>query len=314
MVTFRTLLVVSLVNNWAVQQLDINNDFLYRDLHEEVYMMAPSRYKKPLPPNTVCKLNKSLYGLKQAPSSLSLLVSYKVMQILLCSLTTKIEMLWFLRNSKGLAMTQRKYALDLIEFAGLQNEKPSKTPLDPRIKLDYTDGEPLLDPSHYRTLVGKLFYLIINRLDIAFAVQLLSQFSQNPHTSHLQALTKVIRYLKLSPGQGLFFPKVNHPVLHAYYDSDWASFPSSKRSVSGFSIFLDLQLIVPTPVRILCDSILRRIAYCCPSVLILFIIGAKDQNMIEGSGVMWGTYIRDKIKAGQIITSYVPTTTQAQTF
>ncbi|GJT06936.1 uncharacterized mitochondrial protein-like protein, partial [Tanacetum coccineum] len=94
----------------------------------------------------------------------------------------------FLRNSKGLAMTHRKYALDLIEFACLQNEKPSKTPLDPRIKLDYIDGEPLLDPSHFRTLVGKLIYLTINRLDIAFAAQLLSQFSQNPHTSHLQAL------------------------------------------------------------------------------------------------------------------------------
>ncbi|GKB31180.1 uncharacterized mitochondrial protein-like protein, partial [Tanacetum coccineum] len=70
-------------------------------------------------------------------------------------------------------MTQRKYALDLIEFAGLQNEKPSKTPLDPRIKLDYTDGEPFPDPSHYRTLVGKLIYLTISRLDIAFAAQLL---------------------------------------------------------------------------------------------------------------------------------------------
>ncbi|GKD47532.1 cysteine-rich receptor-like protein kinase 8, partial [Tanacetum coccineum] len=53
----------------------------------------------------------------------------------------------FLRNSKGLAMTQRKYALDLIEFA---------------------------DPSYYMTLVGKLIYLTISRPDIAFVAQLLS--------------------------------------------------------------------------------------------------------------------------------------------
>nr|GEV11486.1 retrovirus-related Pol polyprotein from transposon TNT 1-94 [Tanacetum cinerariifolium] len=75
----------------------------------------------------------------------------------------------FLRNSKGIAMTQRKYALDLTYYAGLQNEKPSKTPLDPRIKLTYIDGEPLAYPSHYMTLVGKLIYLTINRPDIAFA-------------------------------------------------------------------------------------------------------------------------------------------------
>ncbi|GKC57139.1 putative reverse transcriptase domain-containing protein [Tanacetum coccineum] len=49
----------------------------------------------------------------------------------------------FLRNSNGIVITQRKYALDLIEYANLQNEKPSKTPLDPRIKLTYTEGEPL---------------------------------------------------------------------------------------------------------------------------------------------------------------------------
>nr|GEV17209.1 serine carboxypeptidase 24 [Tanacetum cinerariifolium] len=112
----------SSINNWPVQQLDVNNAFLHGDLNEEVYMQVPSGYKKVLPPNTICKLKKSLYGLKQANR-------------------------------------QWKYALDLIEYANLQNEKPSKTPLDPSVKLTYTDGEPLQDPSHYKTLVGKLIYL-----------------------------------------------------------------------------------------------------------------------------------------------------------
>nr|GEX49975.1 retrovirus-related Pol polyprotein from transposon TNT 1-94 [Tanacetum cinerariifolium] len=287
MVTVRTLLVVSSVHNWDIQQLDINNAFLYRDLHEEVYIKVPSGYKKTLPPNTICKLKKSVYGLKQANRQWFI-------KLTIFLTTLGIE---FLRNSKGIAMTQRKYALDLIDYAGLQNEKPSKTPLDLRTKLTYTYGEPLADPSQYRTLVGKLIYLTISRPDIAFAAQLLSKFSQNPDISHLQALTRVIRYLKLSPGQGLFFLKVNYPVLHAYYDGDWVSCPSSKRSVSGFGIFLgnsliswhskkqlvvsrsstqtdyraltvcsykitwicslfkDLKVIVPKPVRILCDNI-----------------------------------------------------------
>ena len=149
----------------------------------------------------------------------------------------------FLRNSKGITMTQRKYALDLIDFALLQDEKPAKTPLDSRYKLTPTDGEPLSNPSRYRTLVGKLIYLTINRPDIAFATQLLSQFSQNPHTSHMKALCRVIRYIKLSPGQGLFFPRYNLITLHAYCDSDWANCPTTRRSISGFGIFLGKSLI-----------------------------------------------------------------------
>ena len=68
--------------------------------------------------------------------------------------------------------------------------------MDPNLKLSSTDGEPLQDISQYRRLVGRLLYLTISRPDIAFAVNKLSQFVSSPQTTHLQAVTHLLRYLK----------------------------------------------------------------------------------------------------------------------
>ncbi|GJX61862.1 uncharacterized mitochondrial protein-like protein [Tanacetum coccineum] len=60
----------------------------------------------------------------------------------------------FLINSKGLAMTQRKYVIDLITHVGLLHSKPSAIPLDPILKLTMIGGELLTEPSLYRTLLS----------------------------------------------------------------------------------------------------------------------------------------------------------------
>ena len=44
-----------------------------------------------------------------------------------------------LKNSSGLVMTQRKYALELLNVAGLLNVKPSTTPIDHLVRLNHDD-------------------------------------------------------------------------------------------------------------------------------------------------------------------------------
>ena len=115
--------------------------------------------------------------------------------------------------------------------------------MDRVIKLNDTDGYLLLDPSAYRTLVGKLIYLTITRPDLSFDAQALSQFSHSPRSSHYNALIRVLRYIKLCPGEGLFFPANNTAQLTTYCDSDWASCAVTRRSVSGYAVFLGKSLI-----------------------------------------------------------------------
>lgn len=57
---------------------------------------------------------------------------------------------------------------------------------------------------------------------------------QAPPQGHWDAAMRVLRYLKSSPGQGIVLPKENDLTLVAYCDSDWASCPLTRRSVSGY--------------------------------------------------------------------------------
>ena len=47
----------------------------------------------------------------------------------------------FLKNSDGMAMTQRKYALELLQAGNVLDTKPAITPLNPQVTLNNTDGK-----------------------------------------------------------------------------------------------------------------------------------------------------------------------------
>ncbi|GJR75534.1 uncharacterized mitochondrial protein-like protein [Tanacetum coccineum] len=90
----------------------------------------------------------------------------------------------FLRNSKGITMSQMKYALELLQSLKVIEIKPCHIPIDPIFKLNEFYGDPLTDPSTYRAIVGKLLYLIVTRPDLSYATHALSQFSHSLRTPH----------------------------------------------------------------------------------------------------------------------------------
>ncbi|XP_069146172.1 uncharacterized mitochondrial protein AtMg00810-like [Solanum lycopersicum] len=158
-----------------------------------------------------------------------------------------------LKSKEGLLLNQRKYALQLISEAGLSGAKTVSTPLEFNQKLTSvefdqhtggSDDAELEDVTAYQRLIGKLLYLTIARPDICFSVQVLSQFMQHPKVSHWEAALRVVRYIKRSPGLGVILRRgIGVTKLTGYCDSDWASCPNTRRSITGYMVKLGDSLI-----------------------------------------------------------------------
>ncbi|KAF5458162.1 hypothetical protein F2P56_022217 [Juglans regia] len=147
------------------------------------------------------------------------------------------------QSQHGIQLCQHKYALDILSETSLLASKPSLMPMEPNIKLSKDEEEPFNDPALYRKLVGKLLYLINIRPDLSNNIHLLSQFMDTPKLPHYNAVIKVLKYLKSTPGQGLFFLASSKPEVVAYSDANWANCLDTRRSTIGFCVFIGNSLV-----------------------------------------------------------------------
>nr|XP_016474718.1 PREDICTED: uncharacterized mitochondrial protein AtMg00810-like [Nicotiana tabacum] len=141
-------------------------------------------------------------------------------------------------KADGVVISQRKFVLDLLKEYNCIDYSSLASPLDPTVKSKAKEGTALTDPTYYRKLVGKLNFLTNTRIDIAYSVQYLSQFMQDPREPHLKAAFHLLRYLKGDPSMGIFMSHDPNYNVRAYCDSDWAACPDSRKSVSGYLILL----------------------------------------------------------------------------
>jgi hypothetical protein len=145
-----------------------------------------------------------------------------------------------------LLLHQRQYALDILERAGMTDCKPCSTTVDTQAKLSATLGDPVADPTAYRSLAGALQYLTFTtftRPDLAYAVQQICLHMHDPRESHLAALKRLLCYVRGTVDFDLVLHRSPFAEVVVYTDADWAGCPDTHRSTSGYAIFLGGNLI-----------------------------------------------------------------------
>ncbi|GKC73228.1 ribonuclease H-like domain-containing protein, partial [Tanacetum coccineum] len=109
------------------------------------------------------------------------------------------------RDSSGLFLSQKKYAVEILERAHMVDRNPCRTPVDTESKLG-VDGDPVCLYMH------------------------------DPREPHFSALKRIMRYVQGTLDYGLQLFSSSTTYLVAYSDADWAGCPTTRRSTSGYCV------------------------------------------------------------------------------
>ncbi|GKC07017.1 retrovirus-related pol polyprotein from transposon TNT 1-94 [Tanacetum coccineum] len=111
----------------------------------------------------------------------------------------------------GIFFNQSKYIKEMLKKFGLEDSKPTKTPMSTEIKLTKDDEADSVDSSKYR---------------------------ENPKTTHLEAVKRIFRYIRGTSHLGLWYPKGTEVETIVYADSDQAGDYVYRKSTNGVCTFM----------------------------------------------------------------------------
>jgi len=131
-----------------------------------------------------------------------------------------------------LTLKQSGYAKKVLSRFGMEDCNPTKVPMDPGTKLHEDKKGQRVDATKYRRIIGCLRYLIHTRPNLAFSVGVASRYMEKPTVMHMQAVKKIIRYLKGSVDLGLVYTlgECQEEIVD-YFDSDMGADLGGRRSL-----------------------------------------------------------------------------------
>nr|GEV15387.1 ribonuclease H-like domain-containing protein [Tanacetum cinerariifolium] len=263
---------------------------------------------------------RSLYGLKQAPRAWfqrfagyatragfspsrcdsSLFIYTQGSQQIVDSLHKELDLtdlgafnyflgLSVVRHPTGLFLSQKKYALQLLERAHMVNCNSSRIPVDTDSKLG-PDGVPVQDPILYRSLAVGLQYLTFTRPDLSYVVQQVCVYMHDPRELHFAALKRILRYVQGTLELG----------LHLYASAT----TSLVGGIPGVANVVAKTARIRNLLRELHSPLLT--AVYCDNVSAVYMSANPVQHQCTNHIEIDIHFVRDMVKAGHVWVLHAP--------
>lgn len=141
------------------------------------------------------------------------------------------------REKRHIHLSQLNYIDHVVRNFYMELYNPVTVPADPNVHLvKPVQGGQLDETFSYRQTVGALLYLAVITLpDISFAV-LVARFIERHDTSHVNAVRRIIAYIKGTSIFGNRFAGFGADSPNGYTDADYAGCHESRQSTT-VSIF-----------------------------------------------------------------------------
>ena len=117
------------------------------------------------------------------------------------------------------------------------------TPISTGHKISKNDYSKEVDQTTYRSMIGKLQYVVYTRHDIALAVGMVARFFANPKENHMMTIKRTTRYLKVTEYYDLWYKKGDNFEVKTFIDADWEGSIDDRKSTSGGAFSLGKRLV-----------------------------------------------------------------------
>nr|GEV17976.1 hypothetical protein [Tanacetum cinerariifolium] len=162
----------------VVYQLDVKTAFLNGNLQEEVYVSQPDGFVDPDNANHLYKLKKVFMGCNKLHA---------------CGLQIS-------QSPRGIFINQSKYALESLKKYDFESCDPVDTSMVEKSKLGEDKEGKAVNSSHYRGMIGTLFYLTANEtqlIDYGLGFNKIPMYCDKALLPYAAIMSNIPGYLKM---------------------------------------------------------------------------------------------------------------------